>query len=364
MHPRPHSLLVPCLAAALLAAGAPAQIVAVSPADRDALEGSSFTHFPLGRASARMQTLHRDVPPGTLLSGHAYRRDAAGVRGVVDGFASELQVTLSMSPNLPTQASTTFANNVGGNAIVALPRTWLAFPPTNRPSLDPAPHFELVIPYQVPFLVPITGGTLCVDVEVFGNQSAAGANRNLSIYLDSHDLYADGRAEQPGFRTGSGCAAPGQTSACYASMTMWRRAAAIDLDVSIRNGVRDQGAGTSLPLLTIGLGVDGTPIPWRPDCAFWSSAEIWFLLPGAFDVQGAWDGTLAGLPLLPPGLRLWLQAGSFDVASGALAASDATTVVVPPPGPLPMPVSRVVNGTNVAAATGTVAYSVPVIGFL
>lgn len=363
MHPHPYRRLLPLLSAALLASAAAAQIVAVSPADRDGLEGGSFTHFPLGRANARMQTLHADVPGGTLLTGHAYRRDAVQVRGLVDGLTSDLQVTLSMSPNLPTQASTTFANNVGGNPVTVLPRTLVAFPATNRPTLDPAAAFELVIPYQVPFLVPPQGGTLCVDVEVFGNQSAAGVDRNLSLYLDAHEHYSDGRAEQPGFRTGTGCKAPGQTSDCYASLTFWRRAAQSDLDVSIRNGVPDGGGGTSMAILTMGLGVDGTPIPWRPDCPFWSSAEIWFWLPGSFDAQGDYDGSLLGLPLLPPGMRLWCQAGSYDVVTGALAASDAATFVTPPPGTLPIPVCRLVNSTNRAAATGTLSYAVPVMGF-
>jgi hypothetical protein len=351
------------LFAAALGGSAHAQIVAVSPADRDGLEGSSFTHFPLGRANARMQTLHADVPGGTLLSGHAYRRDAVQVRGLVDGFSSDLQVTLSMSPNLPTAASTTFGNNVGSNPVVALPRTIVAFPSTSRPSLDPAATFELVIPYQVPFLVPPAGGTLCVDVEVFGNQTAAGSNQNVSLYLDAHENYTDGRAEQPGFRTGTGCAAPGQTADCYATLTFWRRAAGSELDVAIRNAVPDAGGGTSLAILTIGLGVDGTPIPWRPDCPFWSSAEIWSLLPGGVDAQGNYNGTLTGMPLLPPGMRLWFQAGSVDVTTGGLAASDASTLITPPPGTLPIPTCRIVHSTNQSSATGTVSYAVPVMGF-
>lgn len=349
---------------AALAGVTRAQTVAVSPADRDGLEGSSFTHFPIGRASARMQTLHADVPGGTLISGHAYRRDAIGVRGQVDGFACDLQVTLSMSPNLPTQASSTFAANVGSNPVVVLPRTLVAFPPTNRPALDPAGSFELVIPYQTPFLVPPGGGILCVDVEVFGNQSASGVDTNLSIYLDAHTQFTDGRAEQPGFRTGAGCAAPGQTADCFAQLTFWRRAAGSEIDVSIRNGVPDTGGGRALALLTIGLGPLGTPIPWRTDCPFWSTGEIWSVLPGTCDVDGDYDDTLAGIPLLPPGMRLWLQAGTIDPSSGAIAASDATTLVTPPSGVLPIPMARVINSTNQAAATGTVSYAVPVMGFL
>ena len=77
------------IAIALLTGGAalPAQTAVVSPSDRTALEGSSFTHYPLGRRSARVQTLHDDVPAGTLLSGPQLparrdRRCAATVAGL------------------------------------------------------------------------------------------------------------------------------------------------------------------------------------------------------------------------------------------------------------------------------------------
>jgi hypothetical protein len=338
------------------------QIAAVSPSDRLGLEGSSFTHFPLGRASARMQTLHSDVPGGTLISGHAYRRDAAGVRGLLPAFQSDLSVTLSMAPSLPTQASTTFANNVGSAATVVLPRTVLSFPATNRPALDPAPTFELTIPYQLPFLVPPQGGTLCVDVQVFGNQTPTGANQNLSIYLDAHENYADGRAEQPGFRTFQGCPAPGASTDCYAAMTLWRFATGGRLDVSIRDGVPDSGNGLTRAFVTLGTGLAGGSWPLRTDCPFWSSAETWAALPGTVNANGDYDGNLT-LPLLPPGFRLWCQAGTIDLGNVGMAFSDAVTVVTPPAGPLPIPAVRIVNSTSQGAATGSVSNAVPVMGF-
>lgn len=356
-----HSILALPLALGTLQAQ---QIVAVSPSDRAALEGSSFTHFPLGRANARMQTLHRDVPGGTLITGHAYRRDAITVRGQVDAFASDLEVTLSISPNLPTQASTTFANNVGGNPVLVLPRTVVAFPATQRPALDPSPGFDLVIPYQFPFLMPAAGGTLCVDVTVFGNSSAAGSNTNLSVYLDAHEHYTDGRAEQPGFRTFQGCPAPGATTDCTAAMTYWRLPASGRVDVSIRDGVPDSGNGLTRAFVTFGTGLAGGPWPLRTDCPFWSSAEAWYVLPGTLNGNGDLDGSLVGLPLLPPGFRLWCQAGSIDLGTVGMAFSDAVTFVTPPTGTLPIPVSRIVHSTNHASATGTVSFAVPVMGFL
>lgn len=353
-----------CAAALAAASTLTAQLpLAVSPADRAQLEGSSFTHLPIGRASARMQTLHADVPPGLVIGGHGYRRDAAGVRGTVDAFAVELQVTLSVSPNLPTRASTTFANNVGSNPVVVLPRQWVAFPATNRPALDPAPNFELAIPYVTPFQMPSTGGTLCVDIEVWGNQSAAGSNRNLSIYLDSHDLYSDGRAEQPGFRFGSGCPAPGQTNQPTATPTLWLRQGLSQFDVALRGAGRDDGSGLLRAWFAVGALPANQPWPSNANCVLWGTADAWFVLPGTPDASGNLDASLTGLPALPPGYRLWCQAGSAHLGSGALAFSDGATLVTPGPGPVPMTVSRVANSTDRSSATGTVSYAVPVMAF-
>ena len=311
-----------------------------------------------------MQTLHADVPGGTVITGHAYRRDAVSVRGTVDGFQAELQVTLSLSPNLPTQVSTTFANNTGASAVTVLPRQWVTFPPTVRPSLDPAPTFDLVIPYLVPFVMPPQGGTLCVDVEIWGNQSTGGPNRNLSIYLDSHEHYPDGRTEQPGFRFGQGCAAPGSTTAAYATMSLWHLGTQQQLDVALRNGVAEDGSGLARAWLAIGLQTASTPWPLNPTCRLWSSADVWFVLPGQPDALGDYDGGLTGLAVLPPGYRLWCQAGSAHLGTGALAFGDGSTFVTPPAGRLPIPTSRVANSSDHAAATRTLSYAVPVMAFL
>lgn len=346
----------------LLAALSPAQFT-VSPTDRGLLEGNSFTHFPIGRASARMQTLHVDLPGGTVVSGHAYRRDAVGVRGVIPGFTCDMQVTLSIAPNLPTQASTNFAANTGANAVIVLPRTMVTFPATDRPTLDPTPTFDLLVPYQVPFVMPAQGGTLCVDVEVFGNVSASGTNQNLSIYLDAHEHFPDGRSEAAAFRTFQGCPAPGSNNPCYATMSLWRMPTSTRLDLSIRDGVADDGSGTTLPYVLFGTSIDGSSWAPQPNCPIWSSHEVWFYMPGAMNLQGDYDGTKTALPILPAGHRLWCQAGSTNLASMAFTFSDALTFVTPGLGTLPIPVTRVANSTNQAAATGTVSNAVPVMAF-
>ncbi len=357
--------MIPSLFLLVLATDLSAQQpLAVSPGDRTALEGSSYTHYPLGRHHARVQTLHDDVPAGSLITAHAYRRDAIGVRGQIASLQSDLQVTLSISPNPAAQASSSFVNNIGPNPVVTLPRTILSFPGTDRPALDPAPRFELMIPYAVPFLVPATGGTLCVDVEVFGNQTINGSNQNFSIYLDAHQQYSDGRAVQPGFRFGQGCPASGQTADSYANLDLWRMAnGTTELDVSIRDGVADSGSGTTRAFLTMGLSLAGSPWPMRADCPFWSSSETWFLLPGTMTNSGDYDGVLQAQPLLPPGFRIWMQAGSIDLSTVDMAFSDGITLVTQPYGSLPIPCARIANGSNQAATSGSVSNSVPVMAF-
>jgi hypothetical protein len=353
--------LAAAAAAAAFCASLFAQTV-VSPQDRLNLEGSSFTHFPLGRASIRMQTLHQDLPPGAVLNGHAYRADATTLRSRVDTFAVDMEVTVSMAARTPATASTTFATNVGATQVVVLPRTVVSFPATDRPLMDPAPTFEFQIPWQVPFMVPLQGGTVCLDVRVWGNFAAAGNNRNFSVYEDAHMLYTDGRNEQPGYRFGQGCMAPGQSSLPYATFTLFNLGTGMQLDAALRNGVLETGTDT-LPLVVLGLSRTQVPWPGLPGCAFLTSNELWWAMAGHNDAQGNFDGSIAW-PLLPPGHRLYLQSGSLHLGTGALAFGDGSTLVTPGPGPLPIPVVRIANSTDGAALTGTVSTAVPVTRFL
>jgi hypothetical protein len=349
------------LAATVFTATASAQ-TAVSPLDRTSLEGSSFTHFPLGRPNARFQFLHADLPPGMVLHGHAFRRDATQVRGVVDAFAADMQVTLSISPNSPGQASPTFANNTGANATIVLPRTVVLFPSTDRPALDPSPTFDLMVPYALPFVLPATPATLCVDTVMFGNTSAAGVDRSLSIYIDSHELTTNGTNEQPGFRMGTGCPPPGATSTSFATMTLFHLGTSMRLDVSARNGLPDDGTGTSFCLLGFGSSPSNYPWPFRPQCVLQTLVDQVFVL-GQNDLAGSFDGSLANQPVLPPGLRMYLQAGSLAVGSNDLTVGDVTTIVTPGPGPTTLPAVRIAASTNRLATTGTVSPSVPVTQF-
>ncbi len=334
---------------------------AVSPADRTTLEGSSFTHFPLGRPNARFQFLHADLPPGMVLHGHAFRRDATQVRGIVDAFAADLEVTLSISPNSPATASSTFANNIGSPTVV-LPRTTLVFPATDRPPLDPAANFDLVVPYAVPFVMPAQPVTLCVDTVLYGNTSPAGVDRNLSIYLDSHEQLSNGTTEQPGYRTGTGCAPLTGGASATATMSLWHLGTSMRLDVAARNGVPDDGTGSAICLLGVGTSPANAPWPVRPQCVLQTLVSDVFVL-GSNDLSGNFTGSLANQPVLPPGVRFYLQIGSAMINQPDLVVSDLTTLVTPGAAPGRIEAVRIAASTNRLATTGTIAASVPVTQF-
>ncbi len=333
----------------------------VSPADRSALEGSSFTHFPLGRPSLRLQTLHADLPPGAPLQGHAYRADAVQTRSRVEAFSVDLLVTASVSPRTPGTASATFTDNAGPSPVLVLPRMVVAFPATERPAIDPAPGFAFAIPWQVPF-VPPPGATVCLDVRTFGNFTAQGNDRSFSVWLDSHTQYPDGRNEQPGYRSGQGCPPPGRTALPFGTFSLWNTGAQSQLDVALRNGVPDDGTGLAQPFVALGLQPRITPFPGT-GCALLTSTDLWWALPGSNDPQGSYTGNLM-LPLLPAGWRIHLQGGSIHLGTGALAFGDVSTLLTNPPGPVPVSVARIVASTDGGAATGSVSLAVPVTRFL
>ncbi|MGE3171325.1 MAG: hypothetical protein AB7O97_01785 [Planctomycetota bacterium] len=365
MHRLFRSLRIAAAAApfSLLVATPPAlaQGPAVSPTDRSGLEGSSFTHFPLGRPDARFQFLHDDVPAGMVIGGHAYRRDAAQVRGRVDAFTADVEVRLSLAQTTAATASGTFANNAGANPTLVLPRTTLVFPPTDRPALDPSPTFDLVVPYAVPFVMPPTPATLCVDMTLFGNSSAAGTDRNLSIYLDAHEVSTTVN-EQPGFRTGQGCPAPGASAAATATMTLLHQGASMQLDIASRDGAHDDGSGLTHAFLGVGTAQVSVPWPFQPACVMQSSSDLWFALPGTNDAQGDLD-TAMTWPVLPPGSRLFLQVGSIHLATIDLVMSDLTVLSMPFAPPATQTAARVSASTNRLATSGSIAASVPVTQF-
>ncbi len=351
---------LPLLLVPLLAASALAQQPFCSPQDRVDLEGSSFTSFPLGRPNARFQFLHADLPGGMTLNGQAFRRDATELRGQVDGFSVEMEITASLSPNTPATASATFAQNIGPAPVVVLPRTVVSFPATLRPQLDPAPTFELVIPYAQAFVVPPAGGTVCIDITVFGNTSPAGLDRALSLYLDAHEV-STSAASQPGYRMGGGCAPTNATTPATALMDLTHNGSGLLLDVRARDGVRDNGAGRAFSYLAVGQSRSASPWPYNPACVLQTSTEQWYVL-GPNDGFGDCSAQVAW-PLVPDRHRLWLQVGSIELGQADLVFSDLSSLMTPPAPPAALPAVRIAASSDRTAAAGAISRTVPVTMF-
>jgi hypothetical protein len=357
---QPRTFLTTVLFAAAVPAGALA--AQVSPADRATREGDASTIYPLGRFNARVQTLHADLPASALLRGHAYRRDATALRGQVPAFRTELQVTLATAPHAPAAAKTTFAQNLAGAGTVVLPRTWLSFPATARPPVDPAPAFALVVPYASPVQHP--GGTLCADLVVWGNDTPAGLDRTFSPELDAHELRADGSTSQPGFAYGSGCLAPGRTTPMSLVVDLERNASGVTLALTIANAVPSATGRPAKAGLVLGFSPTATPWPARPTCLLYAAPLLGLWLAGDTTATGGWRGAFTDVWGLPDDLSLYLQGFSLEPLAAGYAFSNGVRVTVPPAGPRPVTAARIAHGDDRASATGTVSFVVPVMRFL
>ncbi len=354
--------LIATAAALGIAGPATAQNVAVSPADRKALEGSSSTSYPLGRHNCRLQQLHADLgdAPATL-AGHSYRRDAISQRGNLNGYRVEMSVAISLAAVTPDQASRTFANNAG-TPVVVLPRTWVSMPATTRPGGAPAPQFELRVPYTTPFAYPGNGTTICLDTTVYGNDGPNGINANFTAYQDAHELFDDGTCEQPGYRFGQGCAAPGTSTEAYANLTLRHTPVAMELDVDARYGMPTDPSGAGLSALLVGLQASSQPISITPSCQLLVQPTEVYPLPGSNNQTGHWSGTLTAATTLPIGARFYVQVASGHPVNG-VTLSDGSVVTPPPLGAVPIAAVRIAHGSDNNSPTGTVSQTVPVTEF-
>lgn len=349
------------LAISLLAVAVPAQSM-VSPADRLNYEGSKRTSYPLGRFDARVQQLHADLgTQARTLLGHAYRRDAIATRGQLAAYQVEMSVTVSMCPNPPTSASRTFASNVG-SPITVLPRTTINLPATSRPPQAPASRFELRVPWTAPFRYPTGGGTLCLDTMVYGNNGPNGRNANFTAYLDAHELFGDGRVHQPGYRYGQGCAAASGGAAAYANFELRLLPTGMDFDIQARNGVATDPSGPAVSVLLLGFRRATAPWSLQPSCSMLTSLDSFAQLPGVNSSNGSWSGTLRGTVPLPTGVAFHTQIASGHPING-VTLSDASDLLVPLLGPMPIPGARIASGSDRTSPTGAVSFVVPVTEF-
>lgn len=354
-----HDRVLPVLIFASLTLADPlASQATVSPADRVTLEGSSSTSYPLGRASMRLQQLLADLPTRVMtLQGHAYRRDAATVRGTVAAFRAQVSVLASVSPRTPDTASSTFATNHGAQIHTALAPTWISFPQTDRPPVDPAASFELRIPWTAP--MPWSGnGVLCLETVVHGNDVGGQQNRNFTSYQDAHEL-ATTSSRQPGFRFGDGCAFPATTAKAYASFDLVRTTTGIDLEAAIRNGAPTDANGPSLNVLMLGLAASPWAWPLRTECTVYVPPLASDLL-GQSDVRGQLDVVRRNFGDLPPGRVVFAQVLSLQPSTALGALTDASRLTSPGVVPATIAHARIAHADDALALTGTVSLAVPV----
>lgn len=356
------------LAAALLfSAASTAQVpVAISPANQSTFEGSSSTQLPLGRHDARFQTIHDlgNTAPLTI-TGIAYRRDATGTSGSVGAFDTIMEVRLAEAAFAPSNASPTFANNVGNNPTTVLNQTRIAFPAVLRPNDAPAPAFEFFIPFGQTFTLP-PNTPLLVDLTIFGNTRPGGqVDANFSVHLDAHEQPANGDESVSGYRFGLGCAAPGTTRLHTARFEMVRDLLGdLTLDIDSRDGIPNLGSGT--PMTAMIASMTNAPFAWpgNPSCIFEPRIDLSLTL-GTNDGMGDWTGTLSTIPNLAPGYQFTAQIVSAWPGGGPdqLTVSDPSTITVPANRTQAPSAVRISSSSDRTAASGTISTTVPVTMF-
>ena len=342
---------------ASLAAAGPAQAPSVSPADRETLEGSASTSYPLGRHDCRLQQMYGDLAGPRTLQGHSYRRDALGTRDLVQGLRTELAVTLSSSSAPPNKIRSRFADNVGARPTQVVPRTWVHLPATKRPPAPPA-NFTYAIPYTRPYSWG-GQGSLVVDSVIYGNLTASGSNRNLSASLDSHRLFANGQNLQPGYPFGAGCAANGSTQPARCRFELRHETSRIDLYIDSRWGVPSSAAGPAHSVLLLSSGARAVPWPPGSGCQLYGLTEVVLPLAGANTTTGALRAVLDAGAAPPASFEMNGQILSYARHSWETITSDASRLIVPPPGQ-GLVGSRLVHGSDRTSQTGTTSTTVPV----
>jgi hypothetical protein len=170
-------LLTTSSVALLLSAVSVGQQYTVVPAAYTNTDAISYEWIAGASRPLRQVTLvgssHMQSMVGQVLTAIDLRRTHANE--VYAGGTTDLTVSLSISPNAPLTASTTYADNVGPNPVQVWsgPLTLPTSPATTSASVAWTTDNTLHIPFSTPFLY--TGGTLCIDIV---GQPVAGQNAN------------------------------------------------------------------------------------------------------------------------------------------------------------------------------------------
>jgi len=263
------------------AATAAAQTTMVLPAEYDRAWGRGSTSA-LGSNSTRTQMIFaQPFAIGTTVLGIGLRPTTSTVDRAA--FTADIEVRLSSTAAVPGALSSTFANNVGSDEVIVLPRQMVNIPamPANRGTGAFAP-----IVFTTPFVFGLNSNTnLNVELLVYGRSAGA------SWSTDRAFAATNGRTANAGLGCGAGTIASTSTGGTYVA-----------------------GA-------TVTITLAGAP-----------ASSLALLLP-SFDMKEFSPGVLLPLPLAPfgtaPGCDLLVNPslGSLAfVTSGTGTASSSLTL--------------------------------------
>ena len=153
----------------LLAATAAAQTSIVLPPEYERAWGHNSSSTLGGNSTRTQMIFAQPVAPGTTIVGFGLRQAPR----VVDlaAFVAEIEIRCSSTAAAPGALSETFANNIGSDEVVVLPRRTVIVPaaPANRSTGDFA-EFEFTNPFV---FGTNSNPNLCIELLVYGRANGA-----------------------------------------------------------------------------------------------------------------------------------------------------------------------------------------------
>lgn len=184
-----------------------AQRPVVFPPEYDVAWGRGSSAALGGNSTRTQMIVANPFPAGTPVFGFGLR----ATTGTVDraAFTADIEVRISSTTAVPGALSTTFANNVGSDEVVILPRQIVNIPamPANRSTGTFA---------QILFPAPFTFGTnnapnICVELLVYGRSTGATWSTDRAFAATT------GRAATAGIGCGTGTITSTSTGGTYVS---------------------------------------------------------------------------------------------------------------------------------------------------
>jgi hypothetical protein len=170
-----------------------AQTAVVFPNEFERAWGRGSSALLGGNSTRTQMIVAQPFTPGIPVFGVGFRPTASTIDRAA--FTVDIEIQMSSTANAPGALDATFANNVGSDVVVALPRQVVNIPamPANRPT-----SLFATFPFASPFIYGTNSNTnINVDVFVFGRSSGA------SWSTDRVFAATGGRATTAGFGCGS-----------------------------------------------------------------------------------------------------------------------------------------------------------------